>query len=66
MNRKPAASAPRTWHSLWDEMFSAVVELDPTLGQEDDTAGSALDVARDFDHVTAQRDQAANDNAGHS
>ena len=47
-------------------MFSAVVELDPTLGQEDDTAGSALDVARDFDHVTAQRDQAANDNAGHS
>ena len=47
MNRKPAAVVPRTWHSLWDEMFSAVAELDPSIGigAENETSDAAGQVA---------------------
>jgi hypothetical protein len=47
MNRKPAAVVPRTWHSLWDEMFSAVAELDPNngIGAENETFDAAGQVA---------------------
>lgn len=47
MNRKPAAVVPRTWHSLWDEMFSAVAELDPHtgIGAENEAFDAAGQVA---------------------
>lgn len=33
MNRKPAG-VPRTWHSLWDEMFSAFSSSDSSAHSE--------------------------------
>lgn len=33
MNRKPAG-VPRTWHSLWDEMFSAFSASDSNASSE--------------------------------
>lgn len=47
MNRKPAAVVQRTWHSLWDEMFSAVAELDPHsgIGSENETSDATFEVA---------------------
>jgi hypothetical protein len=43
MNRKPAAIVPRTWHSLWDEMFSAVAEVDPHMGPGNETCDAACE-----------------------
>jgi len=77
MNRKPAAAiAPRTWHSLWDEMFSAVAESDPELAHEHRTehkteheAGRETSKAHRSDseiELLTWLAQASNDNAHRS
>jgi hypothetical protein len=67
MNRKPAAVVPRTWHSLWDEMFSAVAELDPNIGigaenEISDGAGQVAGPDSEQLEVLKQLAQVGNDN----
>lgn len=69
MNRKPAAVVPRTWHSLWDEMFSAVAELDRNIGVGNETSDAACETPDSNSEQPELLDvltvlaQACNDNA---
>jgi hypothetical protein len=65
MNRKPAAVAQRTWHSLWDEMFAAVAELEPEHETSDAASEAASSPGSELDLLTL-RAQPSNDNARRS